>query len=499
MQYHRRKKRLAASLTAAGSAGVIAVGMMATAGIGSATTATLSLNYECPFPLIGVQDVAVDITTSELPDSIAVGERTPEFDIDAVSTVSEEATNGLNLVGAETIEGEALADSKIDAPEAELPVQVPMDIPQQPVPDEGELIVDAHGSAPSITFTEAGTAQIEVHDLLLTLTPRDGEGNETGLGTFESDCTQLPDQDNVLHEFTITDNGDGDDGGAEAGGDADGGGDNGGAEGGAEAGGDNGGAEGGAEAGGDNGGAEAGGADGGDNGGRPGDPVQISYDLHGESYINAADGTVPLTGGIDARMDLASGTYDADLHLDDTSGTFNIMGFMQADADVAFEQTRETTGTLDNDGNLTSSSEMYVYLTEVSSFGFPVGGGPDCRTVEPALVDLAGSGFDPFGGGTLAGEYDLPPFENCGQFNDMISMFASGPGNTIELTLSEEGAGDPGDRDDEAGEANGFGGGDFGDFGGGDFGDFGGGDFGDFGGGDFGDFGGGDFGDFGGW
>lgn len=468
-------------MTAAGSAGVIAAGLMVSSGVGSAETATLSLDYECPFPLIGVQPMTVDITT-EIPSSIEVGESTPEFEIDAVSTVDEQATEGLQMVGAETVEGTADADSQVNAPDMELPITVPMDIPQQPVPDSGELVVDAHGTAPSISFEEPGTASIEVHDLLLTMTPRDGDGNETGLGTFESECTQLDGQDNVLHEFEITDGGGGDggtdEGGTEEGGTEEGGTDDGGTEGGTDEGGaEDGGTDGGTDEGGTEGGAEDGGADdGGADGGQPGDPVEISYDLSGESYINAADGTVALNGGIDARMDLATGSYTADLMLDDTSGTFNIMGFLQADADVAFEQTRETTGTLDNDGNLTSSSEMHVYLTEVSTFGFPIGGGPDCRTVEPALVELAGSGFDPFDGGTLSGEYELPPVENCGSFNDMISMFVAGPGNTIDLNLAhtdnggsedggtEAGGTEDGGTEDGGTEDGGFGFGGFGGF-----------------------------------
>lgn len=81
---------------------------------------------------------------------------------------------------------------------------------------------------------------------------------------------------------------------------------------------------------------------------------------------------------------------------------------------------------------------MYVKLTSVKVYGFPIGGGPDCRTVTPAIIDLQGQGFDPFSGSTLKGEYELPKLEKCGQFNDWISMFTAGPGNTISLDLTKK-------------------------------------------------------------
>ncbi|WP_317495985.1 DUF6801 domain-containing protein, partial [Haloechinothrix sp. LS1_15] len=163
---------------------------------------SLELDYECPFPLIGTHVVEVEIN-AEIPLEIEVGEPSPEFAIDTISTAPPDATAGMRLVGAETIEGSAVAHSAIDAPEAVLDLMVPADIPQQPIPEEGPSTIEAFGTAPSVTFTEPGEAVITVGDLDLTLTPRDGDGNETGLGTFDSDCTQLPDQDNVLAAITI--------------------------------------------------------------------------------------------------------------------------------------------------------------------------------------------------------------------------------------------------------------------------------------------------------
>ncbi|MGD9482579.1 DUF6801 domain-containing protein [Streptomyces sp. TRM70308] len=256
----RRTKAALAAAAVVAAAGAIGVAGAAPA---AAEPASLTLNYSCPFPLIGTQELKVEIS-ADLPGTIAVGEATPEFLINTVSTVPPTATQGLSLVGAKTIEGSAVADSRIEAPQGGLDLKVPVELEKTDVPTSGSFTIDATGNAPAITFSQPGSAEITVNDLLLTLTPRTAAGGETGLGTFDSACTLIEGQDNVLHTFEITGEGGGD-GGADAGGADAGGADAGGADaGGADAGGtDAGGADaGGADAGGaDAGGTDAGGAD----------------------------------------------------------------------------------------------------------------------------------------------------------------------------------------------------------------------------------------------
>ncbi|QWF82711.1 fibronectin type III domain-containing protein [Amycolatopsis sp. CA-230715] len=176
--------------------------------VGTGNHPPLHQVYSCPFPLIGNQDVSVDINAT-LPDKIAVGEYTPKIDITAVSNAGKTATQGLRLVGAETIKGSALATSLVSSPQGHLAVGVPTAIPQQPIPAEGnDLVVNASGSAPSLRFDKPGTATLSVHDLVLTMTPLTASGAETGLGTFVADCTPANGQNNVLHTFTVTEAGD---------------------------------------------------------------------------------------------------------------------------------------------------------------------------------------------------------------------------------------------------------------------------------------------------
>ncbi|MGE6738471.1 hypothetical protein ACQKIP_47320, partial [Streptomyces sp. NPDC059900] len=125
------------------------------------------------------------------------------------------------------------------------------------------------------------------------------------------------------------------------------------------------------------------------------------------------------------------------LTLDPTKGKFTIMGFLPTTADISFEQTGKTTGTLDTAGALKSKSEMFVKLSSVNAFGLPIGGGADCKTVSPAKVDLASEGrFQPYKGGKLKGTYTLPGIKGCGALNDIISTFMAGAGNTIDMDLT---------------------------------------------------------------
>ncbi|MGW5054240.1 fibronectin type III domain-containing protein [Actinokineospora sp. NPDC004072] len=172
--------------------------------LGVGNTPPLRQTYTCPFPLIGNQTVTVDID-ADLPTEIAAGQFTPAINISAISNAGATATQGLRLVGAETVEGKAVATSLVKSPQGHLAVAVATTVPKQAIPPVGnDLVVDAAGTAPALRFDEPGTATLSVHDLVLTMTPRRADGTETGLGTFTADCTPATGQTTVLHTFTVT-------------------------------------------------------------------------------------------------------------------------------------------------------------------------------------------------------------------------------------------------------------------------------------------------------
>jgi hypothetical protein len=166
--------------------------------------------------------------------------------------------------------------------------------------------------------------------------------------------------------------------------------------------------------------------------------IEYHFNLDGSSFIKAANGTVPLKGTIDADFDLATGNYDADLVLNDTTGAFKVMNFLPATAKIGFQQAGKTTGSLTG-GHLVSNSSMYVVLKQVSLWGFPIGGGANCKTVSPASIKLDSKAdpFNPLAGGPIGGTYTLPALnDQCGSFGSMISIFMAGSGNTITAKLT---------------------------------------------------------------
>ncbi|MEU6994088.1 DUF6801 domain-containing protein [Streptomyces sp. NPDC046465] len=346
----------------------------------AAEPAPLTQTYNCVFPLMEDDPLTVVIKT-DLPAKVQVGTRVPASEVVSVAKVSKTAAAALRTVGGVTLEGAATAGVTVHMPEGPLNIGIDNTIGKTSLPDPpAGFDVTATGHTPPLTFRQPGAVRIDVNSLLLTMTPRDAAGDKTALDTFETECTLDPaDQDKTLHTIQVepapTDPG--------------------------------------------------------------GEPVPLGFGIKGSSFIKAAGGSVPLSGGLDTRYDLDKGTFDADLKLDPATARFTLLGFLPTAADIAFEQTARTTGTVDTAGRLTSHSQMNVKLTSVSAFGLPIGGGPNCTTVEPAGLDLVGEGrFEPYKGGKLKGTYTLPGLKGCGGLNDLISAFTAGPGNTVDMDLT---------------------------------------------------------------
>ena len=177
------------------------------------------------------------------------------------------------------------------------------------------------------------------------------------------------------------------------------------------------------------------------------DAIELLLGLKGSTFIKSSDSTLPLNGSIATLLELASGTFEADLAIDPTVGHFSIkllFSRLKGVANVEFEQSEITTATLVN-GQLTAHSHLIVKVPKVQlklwGIPFRVGGGDQCQSIQPVDITLAsneGSNFSPATGGDVSGEYNLPPLENCGLLTDVLNQFLSGSGNTINLTLTPE-------------------------------------------------------------
>ncbi len=170
-----------------------------TVGAASARAAesSLAVRYTCAFPLIGSRSVTVTYGM-DLPDSVMQGVPTNPSGTTADIIMPAIVTKGLALVGAATVLGSAASDQSVTNGTARFGGPVSYTVPSTPVPASGAITLHATGTFPSITFPNAGTADLMVGNLSLTLTPLTDRGKPTVLGTLTSACTQVPGQDNVL-------------------------------------------------------------------------------------------------------------------------------------------------------------------------------------------------------------------------------------------------------------------------------------------------------------
>ena len=175
-----------------------------TVGAASARAAetSLTLNYNCAFPLIGSQSVAATYG-EDLPGSVTQGVPASPAGATANITMPPVVEAGLALVGAATVAGSAVGNESVTDGAAKFGGSVPYTVPATNVPASGAFTLRATGTFPSVTFPDAGTADLMVGNLTLTLTPRDGHGRLTALGTFTASCTAAPGQDNVLGSFPV--------------------------------------------------------------------------------------------------------------------------------------------------------------------------------------------------------------------------------------------------------------------------------------------------------
>ncbi|TDT41493.1 uncharacterized protein DUF1573 [Halospina denitrificans] len=189
-----------------------AVAAVLAAGATSANAEEVSVTVEhtCPLPLIGDTVLTSEVSTN-LPATLEIGEATGEIPIDVVTSIPNNARQGLSLAGGRTLEGTATASNTISLTnEDDRQLSAVLDIPQQPIPEEsGSFTVDASGTVESQTFNEPGEGEINVGGLVLEQQVRDGNGDLVGdpVGEFTADCTLNADSDTLLHTFVVEDDG----------------------------------------------------------------------------------------------------------------------------------------------------------------------------------------------------------------------------------------------------------------------------------------------------
>lgn len=171
--------------------------------------------------------------------------------------------------------------------------------------------------------------------------------------------------------------------------------------------------------------------------------VPIEYDAVGTSTIAKTDSDVAL-GPTTLRTDLDvdTGEFTGSLPLPGTSTSFKAAGFLPVSANVSFIEAAPLTGTIDLAGDIASvasTATYFVKLSNIKVLGFPTFAGSHCQTKVPVTIPVGtepGVGFDLTEGGRLVGEYTIGDFQNCGINTPLINALVPGPGNTVDIQVS---------------------------------------------------------------
>ncbi|MBD2899675.1 hypothetical protein amrb99_86610 [Actinomadura sp. RB99] len=177
------------------------------------TSPEKSLQYTCPYPLVGDGDLTVKVK-SNFPTEVPVNTTAQDFisqaiQVTSVSTVPADVNeNGLQQLGAVQMDGTALAHPTITVPEIAnpVPLQMALKLDKTQVPPTGPVSINGPGKAPALSFTKTGAGKVALDDIdIQNFTTYDADGNPANLGDFT--CHLKSGQDNTLFSFTIKDGG----------------------------------------------------------------------------------------------------------------------------------------------------------------------------------------------------------------------------------------------------------------------------------------------------
>ncbi|MEU6040613.1 fibronectin type III domain-containing protein [Actinomadura sp. NPDC047616] len=176
--------------------------------VAHAASGTLSLDYRCDYPLLGLQDVRVQMTVDNIPDNPKVNEEIKGLPITAKATIPAATVEGLRTINAAKLTGFATAEAVVTQPGFPAPNIAPrvgFDPPTVDIPTSGDFTINTKGTSPSLSFTKAGWGEINVGNLTLRVTPLDASGQQTSLGQLNVKCYQKPGQKNSLVQFYVDD------------------------------------------------------------------------------------------------------------------------------------------------------------------------------------------------------------------------------------------------------------------------------------------------------
>jgi hypothetical protein len=140
-----------------------------------------------------------------------------------------------------------------------------------------------------------------------------------------------------------------------------------------------------------------------------------------------------------SKLDLGTGKLTGDMKIPDLTMKMKLFGHIPVTSTVRMVPVGQTTADVDlANSKITSTTTFTLQVLRVQQDWLPklnlVPAG--CTTSKPSVATLVNTTpIDIFKGTTLAGEYVIPSFKNCGALTPLLTLLMSGAGNTMTLTL----------------------------------------------------------------
>ncbi|GAA2676683.1 MULTISPECIES: hypothetical protein [Actinosynnema] len=165
--------------------------------------------------------------------------------------------------------------------------------------------------------------------------------------------------------------------------------------------------------------------------------IVVNYRVDGTNRVAKFGSDLTIgPGSLSAEIDLLAGSITGQLELPPSDGYFLSFGFVPTTSRVDLIPVNPVRGTI-KEGQVTATALITIRLGDVVVGGQPLDVGPDCRTAEPAVLELSG----PFDLTAIPMEavFTIPPFTGCQgaeRLDPLLTGLVSGPGNGVELTLT---------------------------------------------------------------
>lgn len=171
--------------------------------------------------------------------------------------------------------------------------------------------------------------------------------------------------------------------------------------------------------------------------------INLDYDATGTAHIARTNSSINLgPSTLTTALNFDNGNFTGSLPLPGTTTRFEVIGFIPVTADVNFVEAAPLVGNItlsQLDARVTSTASYHIKLSNIKIAGFPTFTGAYCRTKNPVSIPAntpTGETFDILGGGTLAGQFTIGDFQNCGLNTGLINLLIPGPGNTANIEVT---------------------------------------------------------------